>query len=52
MRDIREELEQEVSFWREMSHKCTDVKLPECLRMRQALLLVEIKLSQLEETKH
>ena len=52
MRDIRDELEQEASFWREMSRKCSDVNKPECQRMREALLLVEIKLAQLEERLH
>lgn len=52
MRDPIEELEQEASFWREMLNECPEAGEDRCERMRDALLLAEFKLAQLEETKH
>lgn len=53
MRDIREELVQEASFWRELISSLEAVgSHNEIDRMRQALLLAEYKLAQMEEVKH
>jgi hypothetical protein len=51
MRDIREELEQEASFWREMIEQ-GDTDEPALQRMRDALLLAEFKLAKMMDSYH
>ena len=47
MRDIKEDLKQEASFWQEMLKECPDAGESDCQRMREALLLAEYKLAQM-----
>ena len=50
---MREKLEQEVSFWRELIIAFDgEGSETELNRMREALLLAEYKLAQLSETLH
>ena len=51
MRDLREELEQEASFWREMIDQ-EDADELALQRMREALLLTEYKLVQMMDEIH
>ena len=53
MRDIKEELEEEASFWRTMLEECPNLGISETQRMREALQLAEYKLAiQNSWTKH
>ena len=53
MRDIKDNLKQEVDFWRSMLKECPDAAgESECQRMREALLLAEYKLAQMAGSYH
>jgi len=50
--DIKEELEQEASFWRTMLEECPNSGISETQRMREALQLAEYKLAQMMSSYH
>ena len=52
MNNIREQLEQEASFWREMLKECPGAGESDYQRMREALLLAEYKLAQMMDSYH
>ena len=53
MRDLKEELEQEASFWRELIESRQGEAEEDVIQhMRDALLLVEYKLAQTLESYH
>lgn len=52
MRDIKDNLEQEASFWREMLKECPNADTSDLQRMHEALLLAEYKLAQMTDSYH
>jgi hypothetical protein len=48
MRDIREELEQQASFWRAFINECPQLNDESMNRMRDSLMVIECKLTKRE----
>lgn len=52
MREIKEDIERETSFWREMVKECTDDETSNYQHMREALSLAEYKLAEKRDSYH